>query len=32
MINAVTLAREFAAELPQDEVPELTDGREGFST
>lgn len=30
MINAVTLAREFAAELPQDEVPELTDGREGF--
>ncbi len=30
MVNATTLAREFAAELPQDEVPELTDGREGF--
>lgn len=30
LVNAVTLAREFAEELPQDEVPELTDGREGF--
>lgn len=30
MVNAITLAREFAAELPQDEVPELTEGREGF--
>lgn len=30
MVNATTLAREFADELPADEVPELTDGREGF--
>ena len=30
MVNANTLAREFAAQLPEDEVPELTDGREGF--
>lgn len=30
MINATTLAREFASKLPFDEVPELTDGREGF--
>ena len=30
MINAANLAMEFAAQLPNDEVPELTDGREGF--
>ena len=30
MINASNIAREFAAQLPNDEVPELTDGREGF--
>ncbi len=30
MINAANLAMEFAAMLPNDEVPELTDGREGF--
>ena len=30
MVNAITLAREFADQLPSDEVPELTDGREGF--
>lgn len=30
MINAANLAMEFAAMLPSDEVPELTDGREGF--
>ena len=30
MINAANIACEFAAALPSDEVPELTDGREGF--
>ena len=30
MINAASIACEFAAALPSDEVPELTDGREGF--
>ena len=30
MINASNLAMEFTAMLPSDEVPELTDGREGF--
>lgn len=30
MINAANLAMEFAAQLPNDEVPELTDKREGF--
>lgn len=30
MINAISLAREFAAQLPPDEVPEQTEGREGF--
>lgn len=30
MINASTLAREFANRLPFDEVPELTEGYEGF--
>lgn len=30
MINASNIAMEFAAQLPSDEVPELTDGREGF--
>lgn len=30
LINAVSLAREFADKLPYDEVPEMTDGREGF--
>ena len=30
MINAANLAMEFAAMLPSDEVPELTDDREGF--
>jgi len=30
MINASNIAMEFAAQLPNDEVPELTDGREGF--
>ncbi len=30
MVNAATLAREFAASLPPGEVPELTDGYEGF--
>ncbi len=30
MINAANLAMEFASQLPNDEVPELTDGREGF--
>lgn len=30
MVNAISLAREFADQLPSDEVPELTEGREGF--
>lgn len=30
MINALKLAEEFDAALPADEVPEKTDGREGF--
>ena len=30
MINAANLAMEFAAQFPSDEVPELTDNREGF--
>ncbi len=30
MINAANLAMEFASQLPNDEVPELTDGRDGF--
>ncbi|WP_312150193.1 peptidase T [Empedobacter sp.] len=30
MINASNIAMEFAAQLPNDEVPELTEGREGF--
>ncbi|GGE91386.1 tripeptide aminopeptidase [Chishuiella changwenlii] len=30
MINAANIAMEFAAQLPNDEVPELTDDREGF--
>lgn len=30
MINAITLAREFAGALPEDEVPEKTEGTEGF--
>ena len=30
MINAANLVMEFASQLPNDEVPELTDGREGF--
>lgn len=30
MVNAITMAREFADELPSDEVPESTEGREGF--
>lgn len=30
MINASNIAMEFAAQLPNDEVPELTDDREGF--
>ncbi len=30
MVNANKIAREFADELPQDEVPEQTTGREGF--
>lgn len=30
MINALNLAHEFHAELPQDERPEHTEGREGF--
>jgi len=30
MINASNLALEFASQLPNDEVPELTDKREGF--
>lgn len=31
MVNASTMAREFADGLPADEVPESTEGREGFS-
>jgi len=30
MVNAITLAYEFIALLPNDEVPEKTSGREGF--
>lgn len=30
MVNAMHLAREFADALPKDEVPERTDGRQGF--
>ncbi|MXV38169.1 peptidase T [Flavobacteriaceae bacterium Ap0902] len=30
MINALHMAREFAAALPADEVPEKTEGRQGF--
>jgi len=30
MINATTLAREFSDTLPSNEVPELTEGYEGF--
>ncbi|MGI9527671.1 MAG: peptidase T [Weeksellaceae bacterium] len=30
MINALHMAREFAAALPADEVPESTEGRQGF--
>ncbi|WP_313386968.1 peptidase T [Chishuiella sp.] len=30
MINASNIALEFASQLPNDEVPELTDKREGF--
>lgn len=30
MINALHMAREFADALPADEVPEKTDGRQGF--
>lgn len=30
MVNASTMAREFADGLPADEVPETTEGREGF--
>lgn len=30
MVNANKIAREFADELPEDEVPEHTTGREGF--
>lgn len=30
MVNAIKLAMAFDAKLPQDEVPEKTEGREGF--
>lgn len=30
MVNALTLGMKFNSKLPADEVPELTDGREGF--
>ncbi len=30
MVNAITLGMEFNGKLPADEVPEHTDGREGF--
>lgn len=30
MVNAITMARQFADQLPSDEVPEQTEGREGF--
>lgn len=30
MINAIRIGMELASHLPQDEIPELTDGREGF--
>ena len=30
MINAITLAVEFDQDIPDDEVPEKTEGREGF--
>lgn len=30
MINAITIANQFLNALPEDEVPEKTDGRQGF--
>ncbi|MDO5654875.1 MAG: peptidase T [Flavobacteriaceae bacterium] len=30
MVNAIHIARDFSAALPADEVPELTDNRQGF--
>ncbi|MCG2462921.1 peptidase T [Flavobacteriaceae bacterium F89] len=30
MVNAITIVREFMGQLPQKEVPEHTEGREGF--
>lgn len=30
MVNAINIAQEFMALLPKNEVPELTEGREGF--
>lgn len=30
MLNSISLAIEFQNQLPQEEVPELTDGKEGF--
>ncbi|PVZ70336.1 peptidase T [Pelagibaculum spongiae] len=30
MINAATIARQFANQMPADEVPEQTDGHQGF--
>lgn len=30
MVNALHIARDFAEALPKDEVPEKTDGRQGF--
>ena len=30
MVNAIQLAMDFHAALPKDEVPEKTEGREGF--
>ena len=30
MVNAIHIARDFSAALPMDEVPERTDGRQGF--
>ena len=30
MVNAIGVANEFLSLLPQREVPELTEGREGF--
>ena len=31
MVNAIQLAMDFHALLPKDEVPEKTEGRQGFS-